>query len=71
MEQREEALVHEHFDDAELKALYVEHQELKRQLEAFRDKLHLSNEEEIEKKRLQKRKLSCKDRIMEILARYR
>jgi uncharacterized protein YdcH (DUF465 family) len=72
MEQWEEVLIREHADhDEELKSLYREHEEFKQRLESFRDKLHLSNDEEIEKKRLQKLKLACKDRMMEILARYR
>jgi len=39
-------------------------------LEAFRDKIHLSVEEEIEKKRIQKLKLASKDKMMEILHRH-
>ena len=45
--------------------------EFKRQLESFRHKHYLTVEEEIEKKRIQKIKLAHKDRMMEILARYR
>jgi uncharacterized protein len=71
MERREEELIQQHLDhDGELKALYVEHQELKHQLEAFRNKLYLTTEEELEKKRIQKLKLASKDRIMEILNRH-
>lgn len=71
MEQREEELIHRLVgDDEELKTLYDEHEKFKHQLENFRDKPHLSTEEEIEKKRLQKLKLASKDRIMEILRRY-
>ena len=71
MERREEELIQQHLNhDEELKALYVEHQELKHQLEHFRDKIHLTTEEEIEKKRIQKLKLAHKDRIMEILHRH-
>jgi len=56
--------------DDEMRALYAEHQELKHQLEAFRDKIHLSTEEELEKKRIQKLKLASKDKLMEILERH-
>ena len=72
MEHREEELIRQHVDhDQELKALYEEHQQFKRRLEIFRVKPYLTTEEEIEKKRIQKLKLAQKDRMMEILARYR
>jgi uncharacterized protein YdcH (DUF465 family) len=72
MEQREEELIRQHLDhDQELKALYEEHQQFKRRLEIFREKPYLTSEEEMEKKRIQKIKLAQKDRMMEILARYR
>jgi len=56
--------------DDEMQALYAEHQELKHQLEGFRDKIHLSTEEELEKKRIQKLKLASKDKLMAILERH-
>jgi len=56
--------------DDELRALYAEHVELKHQLESFRDKIHLSTEEELEKRRIQKLKLASKDKLMEILHRH-
>ncbi len=72
MEAREERLIQEHVaHDEELRAAYDEHLELKRRLEALRKKLYLTREEEMEEKRLQKLKLASKDRIMQILARYR
>ena len=71
MERREEELIQQHaVHDEQLKALYSEHQELKRKLEVFRSKHYLTNEEEIEEKRIQKLKLASKDRMMEILGRY-
>jgi hypothetical protein len=57
-------------NDEELKTLYEEHSELKRQLESFRLKHYLTVEEEIEKKRIQKLKLASKDRIMALLHRH-
>jgi uncharacterized protein YdcH (DUF465 family) len=57
--------------DPELKKYYDEHQELEKQLEDFQHKSHLTPVEEVEKKRLQKLKLAGKDKIMEILGRYR
>jgi hypothetical protein len=72
MERREEELIQQLLaDDNELRALYLEHQELKHKLEAFRNKLYLTAEEELEKKRIQKMKLASKDRLMEILHRHR
>lgn len=72
MEQREEELIRQHADhDQELRTLYEEHQQYKRRLEGFREKPYLTTEEEMEKKRIQKLKLAQKDRMMEILARYR
>ncbi len=71
MERREEELIQQHAShDEELKALYVQHLELKRQLESFRNKNYLTTEEELEKKRIQKLKLASKDRIMELLSRH-
>jgi hypothetical protein len=71
MERREEELIQQMMiGDDEMRALYVEHQELKHQLEAFRDKIHLSTEEELEKKRIQKLKLASKDKLMEMLGRH-
>jgi len=71
MERRDEELIQQLMThDDELRALYSEHTELKHQLEAFRDKIHLSTEEEIEKKRIQKLKLASKDKLMEVLHRH-
>ena len=71
MERRDEELIQRLIDhDDEMRVLYAEHQELKHQLEAFRDKIHLSTEEELEKKRIQKQKLASKDKLMEILHRH-
>jgi formyltetrahydrofolate synthetase len=71
MEHREEELIRQHLThDEDLKVLYGEHQELKRKLEVFRSKHYLTNEEEIEEKRIQKLKLASKDRMMAILGRY-
>lgn len=72
MERHEEELVQQHaVHDEQLKALYLDHQQLKHQLEAFRNKVYLTPEEEIEKKRIQKLKLASKDRMMESLNRHR
>jgi formyltetrahydrofolate synthetase len=71
MERRDEELIQQHLThDDELRTLYQQHQELKRKLEALRNKLYLTGDEEIEKKRIQKLKLASKDRMMEILHRH-
>ena len=57
--------------DAELKDKWEEHLMLEGQLAELQKRLHLSTDEEVEKKRLQKLKLAGKDRIMEILSKYR
>jgi uncharacterized protein YdcH (DUF465 family) len=72
MEIKEEALIRSLLDsDPELRWHYDEHVELKRRLEELRQKSYLTEEEQIEQKRIQKQKLAGKDRMMEILARYR
>jgi uncharacterized protein len=72
MEVREEQFIASLVDkDPELKRYYEEHQELERKLAEFQHKHHLSPDEELEKKRLQKLKLLGKDKIMEILGRHR
>ncbi len=71
MERREEELIQQHaLHDEELRAVYQQHQDLKRQLETFRNRLYLTSEQELEKKRIQKLKLASKDRMMEILHRH-
>jgi uncharacterized protein len=57
--------------DPELKRFYEEHREFEKRLADFQHKHHLTPEEEVEMKKLQKLKLAGKDRIMEILGRYR
>ena len=72
MEKKDEELIQSLLErEPELKRHYAEHVDLERRLSAYQQKLHLTTEEEIEKKRLQKLKLAGKDKIMEILARYR
>jgi uncharacterized protein YdcH (DUF465 family) len=72
MERREEEFIVSLLDkDPELRRYYEEHQKLEQQLEVFQHKPHLSTFEEVEKKRLQKLKLVGKDKIMEIVDRYR
>ena len=72
MEKHDEDLIRSLLDrDPELKRYYDEHLDLERQLEGFQHRHYLTPEEDLEKKRIQKLKLAGKDRIMEILGRYR
>ena len=72
MELREEALIRSLMEtDPELRQHYEEHVALKQRLEELRQRPFLTEEEEIEQKRIQKQKLAGKDRIMEILSRHR
>jgi uncharacterized protein YdcH (DUF465 family) len=67
----EQAIVSLLDKDPELKKFYDEHQELEKKLSVYQHKHYLSPEEEIEMKRIQKLKLVGKDRMMEILGKYR
>ena len=72
MERKDEDLIKTLLDrDPELKQYYDEHVALERQLAEFQGRSHLSPDEEVEKKRIQKLKLAGKDKIMEILSRHR
>ena len=57
--------------DPELKRYYEEHLELEDKLLTFQNRSYLSPDEEMEKKKLQKLKLVGKDKMMEILGKYR
>ncbi len=72
MEKQDEELIRTLLDrDLELRQFYEEHLELEKQLASLDHKHYLTPEEEVERKRIQKTKLAGKDRIMEILGRYR
>jgi hypothetical protein len=72
MEKKDEQLIQTLLDrEPELRRFYEEHVDLERQLGTLQQRQYLSPEEELHKKRLQKLKLAGKDRMMEILARYR
>jgi uncharacterized protein YdcH (DUF465 family) len=57
--------------DPELKRYVDEHWEFERQLEEFNRRPYLTAQENLERKRLQKLKLAGRDKIEEILAKYR
>ena len=72
MELKEEELIRSLADtDSELRECYDEHRALKQRLEELRRQSHLTEEEELEEKQIQKQKLAGKDRMMQILARHR
>jgi hypothetical protein len=71
MEEYERSQIESLLDrDEELRALWQEHQDLESRLRALDSRRYLSPEEQVERKRLQKRKLAGKDRIAEIVARH-
>ncbi len=57
--------------DEELRKLVEEHRALDEQLEEFHRRPYLTAEEEVEKKKIQVRKLALKDQIMVIVEKYR
>ena len=58
-------------NDPELAQLWSEHLEMEKKLDDMNQRLYLSTEEQIERKRLQKLKLAGRDRIEQILATLR
>jgi uncharacterized protein YdcH (DUF465 family) len=55
----------------ELKRYLEAHRDYERQLEEFNRRPYLTTQETIERKRLQKLKLAGRDKIEQILAKYR
>ncbi len=58
-------------EDPEFQRLEEEHRSLDRRLLDFETHIYLSPEEEFERRRLQKLKLAAKDRIAEMIRRYK
>jgi uncharacterized protein len=72
MEQTDLELIEQLADqDPELKKFWDEHREFERILEEFNRRPYLTAAETVERKRLQKLKLAGRDRIEQILAKYR
>jgi uncharacterized protein len=72
MEKRDEELIDRLIpENEELGKLVKEHKEFESQLEELKKRLYLSDEENREKRRLQKVKLAGRDRIEQILRDYR
>jgi hypothetical protein len=72
MEARDEALINRLIEtDETLRRHWTEHREFERRLEELNRLVHLTAAEELERKRIQKLKLAGRDKIEQILARYR
>ena len=72
MEKRDLDLIQKFISgDPELKRRIDEHEEYESKLAELNRRLHLTPEEEVERKRIQKLKLAGRDRIEVILAKYR
>ena len=72
MEERDLALIRVWQEqDPELKQRVDEHEDYERRLEEFNRRPYLTAEETLERKRLQKLKLAGRDKIEEILVKYR
>ena len=72
MEEAEEILIRRYIDqDEELRRYVEDHKKLETDLEAYNRRIYLTPEEELQKKNLQKRKLLGKEKIFQILAKYR
>ena len=72
MEKQDLELIEQLADkDPELKKFWEEHREFERRLEEFNRRPYLTTAETMERKRLQKLKLAGRDRMEQILAKYR
>ena len=58
-------------ENEEFRTLGAEHKGLKEQLSEINNRVYLTPEEELEKKNLQKLKLSKKDRMAEIIREFK
>lgn len=72
MEKRDLELIEKYIEvDPELKRYMMEHEEFEKKLEELNQRIYLTPEEEVERKKIQKLKLAGRDRIEAILAKYR
>ena len=72
MEKRDEKLIAQLIKENEtLKECMKQHKEYERQLEEYNKRIHLTTEESMERKRIQKLKLAGRDEIERILAQHR
>jgi hypothetical protein len=72
MDERDEALIKSLLEkDENLRNHWTEHIDFERQIEELNRRVYLTPAEEMERKRLQKLKLAGRDKMEQILARYR
>jgi len=72
VEKRDLELIEKYIEkDVELKKYVEEHGKLEKKLEELNNKPYLTADQEVEVKKLKKIKLAGRDRIEEILKRYR
>ena len=72
MEKRDEKLIAQLIKENEtLRECMKEHKEYERRLEEYNKRIHLTTEESMERKRIQKLKLAGRDKIERILAEHR
>ncbi|MBN2179804.1 MAG: DUF465 domain-containing protein [Deltaproteobacteria bacterium] len=72
MEENEKELIAQYIgQDEELRKYVEQHAKYEEILEGLNSKVYLTPDEEIEKKTLQKKKLIGKEKIYEILSRYK
>lgn len=72
MEERDEKLIAELIkENKTLKEYMEQHHEYEKQLGEFDKRIHLSTEESMERKRIQKLKLANRDGIEQILSQHR
>ena len=72
MEEKDKLLIDKHIEgDEELRKYVEEHVVLEKKLEEFNKKAYLTAEEEMEEKKIKKKKLAGRDKIEIILKKYR
>ena len=72
MEKRDKLLIEKHIKtDDELKKFVEEHIVFEKQLDELSEKVYLTPDEELKQKELKKLKLAGRDKIEEILKKYR
>ena len=72
MEERDEKLIaHLIQSDETLKEYVQQHRDYEKQLEEFNKRIHLTTDESMERKRIQKLKLANRDRKERILVEHR
>ena len=72
MEERDEKLISQLIKDNKiLKECVEQHKEYEKQLEEYNKRIHLTTEESMKRKKIQKLKLSVRDQVERILAEHR